>query len=204
MTNNSTASTYAPAPSAIPCHPAVQLTSDFSEEQDTDVSQCLGELGLYKASDKTLRATACNEVVVPASPHCHAQVDFTLPPAAAFTCPGATHLPMSSTQKLTKFCLGDPSFAWPPVLGQRSLQWEDVLSRIKRPEYLWDVWKPNKTLKQLTIPNLWLCYNSGEPACDNQGKQTGLKPPLQLVEQHFQSQWRKGGSVSIIKHILPS
>lgn len=69
---------------------------------------------------------------------------------------------------------------------------------------LWDVWKPSKTLDQYDLEGLWECYIVGEPVLDDAGSQIAIKPPLRLVEQYFQSRWRKGGSVSHLTYHLYS
>jgi hypothetical protein len=102
---------------------------------------------------------------------------------------------------------------WPPILGQGSLQWPAVFSVIHQPALLWDCWKPSKTLDQMTIQEVWECYNDGEPVFDVNGNQTGIKPPLRLVEQHWKAEWRGGPTVELIiifsilshaKHLLHS
>lgn len=90
----------------------------------------------------------------------------------------------------------DALLLWPPILGQRSVQWADVFKLVKRPEMLWKVYQPRLTLDQYTIEGLWTCYNAGEAAVNSAGHETGLKPPLRLVEQHFSFQWRRGTQVS--------
>jgi hypothetical protein len=35
----------------------------------------------------------------------------------------------------------------------------------------------------MTVREVWECYNDGEPVFDMNGNQTGIKPPLRLVEQ---------------------
>jgi hypothetical protein len=85
---------------------------------------------------------------------------------------------------------GHPHLLWPPVLGQKSVRWDQVFSLIQQPDQLWESWKPSKTLDKYDLKSLWECYVLGEPVFDPMGMQTGIKPPLQLVEQHFQSSWR--------------
>lgn len=75
------------------------------------------------------------------------------------------------------------------------MTWNTVLGLIERPEMLWDVWKPSKTLNQYDLEGLWECYVSGEPIIDGTGVVTAVKPPLRLVEQYFQSKWRNGKTV---------
>lgn len=80
---------------------------------------------------------------------------------------------------------------WPPVLGQKSISWNTVLDLVQRPELLWEVWKPLKSLDQYDLNSLWECYIVGEPVFNAAGVQIEIKPPLRLVEQYFQSRWRK-------------
>jgi len=82
-----------------------------------------------------------------------------------------------------------------PIFGQDSVQWMEVFAKIKQTEPLWDVWCPSKSLDEMSVKYIWDCYNLGEAVYDSDGHQTGLKPPLRLVEQHFQSRWRQNASV---------
>ena len=84
---------------------------------------------------------------------------------------------------------------WPPILGQGSLQWPAVFSVIHQPGLLWECWKPLKTLDQMSVTEVWQRYNDGEPVFDMHGNQTGIKPPLRLVEQHWKAEWRGGPTV---------
>jgi len=52
-----------------------------------------------------------------------------------------------------------------------------------------------KALDEMSVQDIWNCYNLGEAVYEDDGCQTGLKPPLRLVEQHFQSKWRKSALV---------
>lgn len=81
---------------------------------------------------------------------------------------------------------------WPPILGQRSVKWETVFKLIRQPQFLWDCWKPSKSLDQYSLNELWACYNFGENVFDEHGVQIGAKPPLRIVEQHFKAEWRTG------------
>jgi hypothetical protein len=76
------------------------------------------------------------------------------------------------------------------------VQWPAVFALIKQTEPLWQTWKPSKTLDQMSVQLVWDCYNTGEAVLDESGQPTGMKPPLRLVEQHFQTSWRKGPIVS--------
>lgn len=98
--------------------------------------------------------------------------------------------------------LDGPRFIWPPLLGQQSISWNQVFPLIKRPELLWTSWGPSKSLDKYSLEEQWACYNTGEPVFNNEGIQTGIKPPLRLVEQYFLSDWRKGKTVSLCLFIL--
>jgi hypothetical protein len=92
---------------------------------------------------------------------------------------------------------------WPPILGQGSLQWPAVFSVIHQPALLWECWKPLKTLDQMSVTEVWQCYNDGEPVFDVNGDQTGVKPPLRLVEQHWHADWRGGPTVTPFISLFP-
>ena len=95
---------------------------------------------------------------------------------------------------------GSPLMLYPPVLGQRSVQWPEVFALIRQPRLLWDTWKPNKSLDQMDLETLWCCWNTGEPKLDHVGEPTGMKPPLRIVEQYFHAKWRASSSVSSLCH----
>lgn len=61
---------------------------------------------------------------------------------------------------------------------------------------LWKYWKPNKSLDDYSLDEIWTCYILGEPVIDDTGHQTGMKPPLRLVEQTFKSEWRTPDDVT--------
>jgi hypothetical protein len=115
-----------------------------------------------------------------------------------------------STKKVRKICLllisnaqmpflGAANLLWPPVFGQRSVQWPAVFKLIQRPEFLWEVWKPSQTLDKMDLDSIWKCWTIGEEVVDKEtGEVTGMKPPIALVEQEFRGAWRKSGSVSPI------
>ncbi|PPQ79199.1 hypothetical protein CVT24_012739, partial [Panaeolus cyanescens] len=109
------------------------------------------------------------------------QVDLVLPPAAAFTDPGG------------------PQLFWPPVLGQKCITWNQIYPLIRQPKLLWDRWRPERTLNQYTLDEIWACWTTGEPVFDSSSNvQTGVKPPLREIESHFTSKmgagtgWRSG------------
>lgn len=95
------------------------------------------------------------------------------------------------------FSLGQPQLMWPPILGQRSVTWDQVFSLVQpeRANLLWDCWGLTKTLDKYTLNEQWTCYNAGERVFNNEGVQMGVKPPLRQVEQYFKSSWRKAGKV---------
>jgi hypothetical protein len=92
---------------------------------------------------------------------------------------------------------GDDLLLEHPVLGRGSVQWSEVFAKIKQPGPLWDTWKPSRSLDQMSIQDIWDCYNVGESVKGNDGKTTGVKPPLRLVEQRFGSYWRRDEKVMI-------
>jgi hypothetical protein len=87
---------------------------------------------------------------------------------------------------------------WPPILGQRSVQWSQVFALIVQCDEVWDTWKCSKTLDKMTLGELWACWNVGEDACGSNGEVTGRKPPLRLIEQHFGSKWHTAPTVSVV------
>ncbi|KAI1782341.1 hypothetical protein LXA43DRAFT_1051604 [Ganoderma leucocontextum] len=129
------------------------------------------DTGVYEVNDNSLRAFVASSptLVILARPR--TEVDLVLPPAAAFTPRGQ--------------CLQLPDF------GTGSVTWQKVFQKVVDPAYLWDVWKPEKTLEQSSIEDLWESYNIGTTVKDAEGNPIGSKPPLRLVEQHFRSSWRK-------------
>jgi predicted Holliday junction resolvase-like endonuclease len=91
-----------------------------------------------------------------------------------------------------------PVGIFPPLLGQKSARWPDVFALIKRPALCWAVWGPTKTLDQFeNVDNLWAVYTVGDPVFNSTMMQTGVKPPLQLVENYFHSDWRTSDDVSV-------
>ncbi|KAF9062011.1 hypothetical protein BDP27DRAFT_1369177 [Rhodocollybia butyracea] len=131
--------------------------------------------GVYEAEDSTLRAYVSSSPKTPVTPRSRTQVDLVLPPVEAFSKPNA------------------PRLIWPPVLGQRGVRWLDVFKYIEQPKLLWACYQPSKSLDQWEgLDELWSCWTTGEPVMNGDGVQTGVKPPLRELEQHFQSHWRKG------------
>ena len=87
---------------------------------------------------------------------------------------------------------------WPPILGQKSIRWQDVFALIEQPEYLYDVYKPAQpSFDRMDLRSIWECWSLGEGIYDSKGKLSGMKPPLCHVEQQFGSRWRKGQKVGL-------
>ncbi|KAJ3767235.1 hypothetical protein FB446DRAFT_821118 [Lentinula raphanica] len=128
-------------------------------------------VGVYHSPDRSMRA-----FVDPTTTSTKSSVDLVLPPIQAFYAPGV--LPT----------------AWPPVFGTKALSWDQVFELIQQFDALWEVWRPNSTLDKYTdIASVWRCYNSGEKTIDTRtNTETGIKPPLRLVEQRFGARWRPG------------
>jgi hypothetical protein len=164
-------------------------------------TRALEDTGIYETEDHDLRGFICPSPVSVKRPRPRTQLDLCLPPVAAFQKQGKLqpHFPLSCDAYLNS---GEPNMVWPPILGQASLQWPTVFSVIHQPGLLWDCWKPSKTLDSMTVQEVWQCYNDGEPVFDANGEQTGIKPPLRLVEQHWKAEWRGGPAVSPCSFLL--
>ncbi|TFK72355.1 hypothetical protein BDN72DRAFT_894862 [Pluteus cervinus] len=158
--------------SAVTHHARLQQCSNMT----TTMLQPLQapEPAAYEAEDHTFRAYVSSSPRTPETCRSQTQVDLVLPPVAAFSETGSESL-----------------LLFPPILGCESVTWPNVFCLIRQPDLLWDCWKPNKSLDQYTLEGLWACYAVGEAVVDSQGEPTGMKPPLRLVEQHFQASWRK-------------
>ncbi|KAJ7210917.1 hypothetical protein GGX14DRAFT_394536 [Mycena pura] len=76
---------------------------------------------------------------------------------------------------------------WSVILGQESVMWTDVFRHVSNPKLLYDVWKPSKTIDNMTVAEIWNCWSVGEVVF---GAHPGQKPPIRLVEQHFKAKWR--------------
>lgn len=85
------------------------------------------------------------------------------------------------------------------MLGQEGVSWSTVFNLIKQPSFLWDTWKPSKPLDSMKLTELWDCYNEGERVCVEK-QAIRVKPPLRLVEQHFEASWRSTSKVRISLH----
>lgn len=93
---------------------------------------------------------------------------------------------------------GDDLLPTEPIFGTDSVQWSVVFGKIQQTECLWDVWKPSGSLDEKLLKEIWDCYNIGEAVFDETSNQTGMKPPLWLVEQHFQARWRQTSTVKLL------
>ncbi|KAJ7177226.1 hypothetical protein C8R43DRAFT_1118237 [Mycena crocata] len=78
---------------------------------------------------------------------------------------------------------------WSIILGQESVMWTDVFRHITDPKSLYDVWKPSKTLNDMSLAEIWNTWSVGEVVF---GDKPGQKPPIRLIEQHFKAKWRPG------------
>ncbi|KAJ7234260.1 hypothetical protein C8J57DRAFT_1531801 [Mycena rebaudengoi] len=76
---------------------------------------------------------------------------------------------------------------WPPIFGQNSVAWPEIFPLIHDPHSLFDIWKPSKSMNEITLAEVWKAWSVGE-AVD--GPVLGQKPPLRLVEQYFKAKWR--------------
>ncbi|KAJ7692274.1 hypothetical protein B0H17DRAFT_1200610 [Mycena rosella] len=154
----------APAGSSVPAGSPIVLHLDENFEST----------GTYETDDDSIfRAFANAGPQSPGTPRATTQVDLVLPPVAAF------------------YDRKGPIGVFPPLLGQKAARWPEVFACIKRPELCWDVWGPKKTLDQFdSIDDVWSTYAVGEAVYNSAGVQTGVKPPLNLVEKYFHSDWR--------------
>ncbi|KAF8800373.1 hypothetical protein BYT27DRAFT_7117820 [Phlegmacium glaucopus] len=131
------------------------------------------DTGMYFAEDESLRGFIVPSPRSNHSPRPRTAVDLVLPPLIAFRAPGDDLIPMA------------------PIFGTESVQWSAVFGKIRQTECLWDAWRPSGSLDEKSLKEIWDCYNIGEAVFDTTNNQTGVKPPLRLVEQHFQAQWRQ-------------
>ncbi|KAJ3752657.1 hypothetical protein EV360DRAFT_75166 [Lentinula raphanica] len=156
-----------PAADIIPATSRIPTT--ITGEHNTD------DTGMYQLEDESYRAFVSPSPKSCGIPRPRTQVDLKLPPVDVYTKPGG------------------PIFLLPPYVGQKSISWDDVFKQVQQPERLWDLYKPTKTLDQWeSLSELWHCWSVGEPEIDSNGVQTGVRPPLRLVEQYFQHKWRPG------------
>ncbi|CAK5271696.1 unnamed protein product [Mycena citricolor] len=131
--------------------------------------------GTYKHADG-LRAFASPPSVD--APRPTTQVDYVLPPITAFY----------KSDSLIGFM--------PPFMGQKAITWSMVFLAIKQPSYCWKAWAPSKTIGQFEdVAEVWRVWTEGEPRTDANGVQTGMRPPLRLVEETFGHCWRTGNQI---------
>ncbi|KAJ7125542.1 hypothetical protein C8R43DRAFT_1240832 [Mycena crocata] len=139
------------------------LDSDIRASEDT---------GVYELEDGTsLRAFISPSPTRSDRHRSRTAVDLILPPKEAFN----------------KNTLVNP--VWSIILGKESVMWSDVFRHITDAKFLYDVWKPSKTLNDMTLTEIWNSWSVGEVAF---GDKPGQKPPIRLIEQHFKAKWRPG------------
>ncbi|KAJ7252582.1 hypothetical protein C8J57DRAFT_1351069 [Mycena rebaudengoi] len=140
--------------------PPVTIDAETRAAEDT---------GLYEGDDHSLRAFVCASPARKDAPRPRTQVDLVLPPLAAFHKPGAVNP------------------VWPPIFGQKSVAWPEIFPLIHDAHSLFDIWKPSKSMSEMTLAEVWKAWSVGE-AVD--GPVLGQKPPLRLVGQYFKAKWR--------------
>ncbi|KAJ6511689.1 hypothetical protein DFH09DRAFT_1434967 [Mycena vulgaris] len=133
------------------------------------------ETGTYHTGDTTdsMRAFVNSSPKSPDSERATTQVDLVLPPPEAF------------------YTKDSERGVFPPLFGQKSVRWPDVFALIEHPKFCWAVWGPTRSVnKFIDVNEFWSTYVDGEAVYNDSGVQTGMKPPLRLVESYFQSTWR--------------
>ncbi|KAJ3730396.1 hypothetical protein C8R42DRAFT_650031, partial [Lentinula raphanica] len=160
----------------LPAADIIPATALISTTNIVPPAECnADDMGMYQLEDESYRAFVSPSPKSRGIPRPRTQVDLKLPPVNVYTKPGG------------------PIFLLPPYVGQKSITWDDVFKQVQQPEQLWDLYKPTKTLDQWeSLSELWHCWSVGEPETDSTGVQTGVRPPLRLVEQYFQYKWRPG------------
>ncbi|KAJ7181820.1 hypothetical protein C8R46DRAFT_1210130 [Mycena filopes] len=157
-----------PTSTAAPSTP--QVVVHFDEN--------MAETGTYhipgvENGSSPIRAFVNSSPRSPNAPRSPTQVDLVLPHAQAFYASGA------------------PAGIVPPLFGQKSVRWPDVFALVRQPKMCWGVWGPSKTVDKFNDVNeFWTTYVDGEFVYNDAGVQTGKKPPMRLVEQHFQAAGR--------------
>lgn len=141
-------------------------------------TRALEDTGVYMASDKSPRGYALPSPTSTSTPRPRTQLDLVLPPPVAFCNPGE-------------------DLVAPAFLGRQSAEWPLIFESVKQPGTLWEAWRPSQGLNNMSVEDIWNCYTYGEKVFDATGTQTGVKPLLRLVEQHFGTSWRKESSVCI-------
>ncbi|KAF9488939.1 hypothetical protein BDN71DRAFT_1512599 [Pleurotus eryngii] len=156
-------STLTSPSSAINLAPSAEIDPATRRQED---------IGIYYINDESPRAFALLSPTSSLEMQPQTQIDLVLPASVAFCKPGST--------------LTMPSF-----LGRELAEWSAVFEAVQQPQTLWQAWRPSKSLDQMSINDVWNSYMFGEKNFNDNGQQTGVKPPLQLVEQHFGSSWQK-------------
>lgn len=192
---------FNPIPESSSSFPQPIFTSTVNNLLTTPTRNNISEdTGIYVSGDDGLPRAFVNESPkIPSTPRAKTQVDLVLPDPIAFTQPGKLAYGKMSSRNDARSSLfsGMPHLLFLPILGQRSITWDQVFPLIRRPELLWDVWCPSKSLDQYQLNELWECYDLGEKVFNENDVQTGIKPPLRKVELFFHSSWRKQSLVSL-------
>ncbi|KAL1726637.1 hypothetical protein EV714DRAFT_276343 [Schizophyllum commune] len=93
-----------------------------------------------------------------------------------------------------------PKPLFPPVLGQRGVRWDGVLPLIKQPRLCWQVWKPSADTVEAwkEVDAMWSAWDAGEQVIGKNGRPTGVKPPLRMLEHYFpKAAWRATDKKSV-------
>ncbi|KAL1714102.1 hypothetical protein EV715DRAFT_295461 [Schizophyllum commune] len=168
-----------PSPITTPSpntRPTMQSHERMVQDREMD------DTGVYACGNDGLRAYVCASPANPTAPRQRTEVDLVLPPAEAFCDPKG------------------PKPIFPPVLGQRGVRWDGVLPLIKQPRLCWQVWKPSadtvETWKE--VDNMWSAWDAGEQVMGKDGRPTGVKPPLRMLEHYFpKAAWRATDKKSV-------
>ncbi|KAJ7906164.1 hypothetical protein B0H13DRAFT_2021438 [Mycena leptocephala] len=56
------------------------------------------------------------------------------------------------------YAAGAPQGIFPPLLGQKSVNWTDIFKLVRQPKMLWSTWGPSKTLEQFDLEELWAAW----------------------------------------------
>ncbi|KAJ6450595.1 hypothetical protein C8R47DRAFT_1084389, partial [Mycena vitilis] len=148
-------------------HPSFPPSSSQIIDAETRASE---DTGVYEAGEN-----GCLRAFISPSPtrkdirRPRTSVDLILPPKEAF-----------NNSRIV-----NP--VWSVILGQESVMWTDVFRHVTNPKLLYDVWKPTKTIDNMSVAEIWNCWSVGEVVF---GDHPGQKPPIRLVEQHFNAKWR--------------
>ncbi|KAJ7261650.1 hypothetical protein C8J57DRAFT_1232499 [Mycena rebaudengoi] len=55
---------------------------------------------------------------------------------------------------------GAANLVWPPIFGQKYVAWPEIFSLIHDPQSLFGVWKPSKSLNEMTFTEVWKAWSS--------------------------------------------